>query len=83
MQPTMMAGKVDCKLSCSWSILSTPGKVSVSSGYIKRNTVYNITKASTAIQCLLNFNRIVVSIFGYNNFLRGKWGMNYILCEVS
>ena len=77
MQQMKMAGKVDCKLICLWSILSTPGKVSVSWGYIKRNTVYIITKASSVIQCPLNFNRIV-SIFGYDNFLRGKWGMNYI-----
>lgn len=55
---------------------------SVSLESIKRNTVYNITKASTAIQCPLKFNRIVVSVFGYK-FFRGKWRTNYIVHEVS
>lgn len=55
----------------------------ISLEYIKRNTAYNTRKTTTAIQRTLNFNRIVVSGFGYDNFLRGNWEMSSIVQEVS
>lgn len=78
----MMTGNKVFKLICLLSILLSPGK-NVSLEYIKRNTAYNIRKATTDTQWTLNFNRIVVSVFGYDNFLRGNWEMSSVVQEVS
>lgn len=46
----------------------THSRESISLGCIKTSTVYDIKQTSKAIQCNLNFNRTVVSVFGYHTF---------------
>jgi len=80
MQQTMMTG--ESRLQANLFIISIVHSRKYKCLFQIYN-VYNITKTSTAIQCPLNFNRIVVLIFGYSSFLRGKWEINKIVHEIS